>query len=132
MLLLVTGIGIGAAATAMVVTEDDDSPDGISAARLTQVQASCEDWMRSSDDAPRSDDPWCTDMFAWMSNQSGGSTMGSMMWQGPAQISGACRDWADQSRAGTSASDLERCHDMVEWMDDHMSSRGGTWMMPQR
>ena len=111
---------------AVVVTGADESA---SAAQLSQVQASCGDWMNSSQSGSHSDDQWCTDMFTWMGDQSGGSMMGSTMWQGPEQMDKACRQWVNQDRAETEASGQQRCDDMVEWMDGHMPSRGGNWMM---
>jgi len=127
MLALVVGIGVGAAITGVVATRGDDGHNASSTAQLSQVQSSCRDWMSSS----KGEDPgdaWCTDMFSWMGDQSGGS----MMWQGSEQMGTACRDWVDQDRSGSGQTDQKRCNDMVEWMDQHMSSRGGHWMMQDR
>ena len=88
--------------------------------------------MNSSQSDGPSDDQWCTDMFEWMSDQSGGSMMGSMMWQGPEQMGTSCREWINQNRPETGSSGQQRCNDMVDWMDGHMSSRGGNWMMQDR
>ena len=88
--------------------------------------------MNSSQSGGESDDEWCTDVFTWMGDQSGGSMMGSMMWQGPEQMGKACREWVNQDRPETGASGQQQCNDMVEWMDGHMSSRGGNWMMQNR
>ena len=118
-------MGFGAAIT-VVVTGDDDPA---SAAQLSEVKASCGDWMNSSQAEDQADDQWCTDMFAWMSDQSAGSMMGSMMWQGAEQMGTTCREWVAQDRADLGASGQQRCADMIEWMNGHMSSRDGRWMM---
>jgi hypothetical protein len=44
----------------------------------------------------------------------------------------SCRDWVNQEGAESGASRRARCTDMVDWMDAHMSSRGGNWMMQDR
>ena len=128
LLVLVVGIGIGAAITAVVVTRGDDSAQDSSTAPLSQVQASCSDWM-SSDPGNEPDEAWCTDMFAWMSDQSGNSMMGSTMWQSPERMRTSCQTWVDQDRGDAGGPDQQRCDDMVDWMDQHMSGRGGDWMM---
>jgi hypothetical protein len=128
LLALSLAVGIGAAITVVVVTGDDEA----TAAPLSQVQASCGDWMSSAQSDGLSDDQWCTDMFAWMSDQSGGSMMGSMMWQGPEQMRKTCRDWAAEERADSDAAGPQRCDALVEWMNGHMSSQGGNWMMQDR
>ena len=120
---------VAAAITAVFVARDDDSADARLAVQLSQVQAACRDWMTSPQTDGQSDDQWCTDMFAWMSDQSGGTMMGSMMWQGPQQLSQACREWVTQDRADFRASGTQHCEDMVAWMNGHMSSRDGNWMM---
>jgi hypothetical protein len=125
-LVLSVVVGVGVAIVAVVVTGADESA---SAAQLSQVQASCGDWMNSSQRGSHSDDQWCTEMFRWMGDRSGGSMMGSTMWQGPEQMGKACREWVNQDRAETGASGQQQCDDMVEWMDGHMPSRGGNWMM---
>lgn len=132
LLAVSVALGIAAAICAVIVTRDD-APAGVSsAAQLSQVQASCGDWMVSSEADSQADGQWCTDMFAWMSDQSGGSMMGSMMWQGPEQLGKACQEWVSRDRADSGASGQRRCSDMVEWMGGHMSSRGGNWMMSGR
>ncbi len=128
-LVLLALVGVGVAIVGVVVTGDDEPA---SAAQLSQVQASCSDWMNSSQGSSQSDDQWCMDMFTWMGNQSGGSMMGSMMWQGPEQMGKACHEWINQDRPETGASGQQRCDDLVEWMNGHMSSRDGNWMMRDR
>jgi hypothetical protein len=125
-------LGVGAAMFAVFVNRDDNSANASSPAPLSQVQASCGDWMTSSRADGQSDDQWCTDMFAWMGDQSGGSMMHSSMWQSPARMGDSCRDWVDREGAGRTSSNRARCIDMVEWMDAHLSSRRGTWMMQDR
>ena len=124
-LLVLVGVGLTIAG---VVHGDDEQ----ASAKLSQVQASCTDWMETLHSGSQSDETWCTDMFRWMGNQSDGSMVGSMMWQGPDQIGSACHEWIDQDRPGTEASRQQRCDDMVEWMNGHLSSRGGSWMMQDR
>jgi hypothetical protein len=119
-------VGTGAAITLAVVSGDDQPA---SAASFAQVEGACGDWMSSAESGSASDDQWCTDMFAWMSDRSGGSMMGSMMWQGSERMEKTCREWVSQDRGETGAADAQRCHDMVQWMDRHMSSQDGTWMM---
>lgn len=131
LLVLVVGIGIGATITAVVVARGDDSLSDRSTSQLSQVQASCRDWM-SSPEEDVSDDQWCTDMFAWMSDQSGGSMMGSQMWQGSEQMNTSCREWVNEDHGDTGQTGQQRCDDMVGWMNSHMSSRGGNWMMDDR
>jgi hypothetical protein len=131
LLVLLVGIGIGAAITGVILTRADDQPGAGSAAPLSQVQASCRGWM-SSAHSGLADDQWCTDMFAWMGDQSGGSMMGSMMWQGPQQMGASCREWVDQDRGDTGSAGQQRCHDMIDWMDAHMPNRGGNWMRQDR
>jgi hypothetical protein len=118
--------------TAAVTTGDGEQPRASSVVTSAAVQASCRDWVASShgDDLP--DDQWCTDMFAWMGDRSGGSMMHSTMWRSPARMGGACRDWVDRAGAGRAAGRRARCTDMVEWMDAHLSDQGGTWMMRSR
>lgn len=128
-LVLFVVVGVGAAIVGMVVTGDDEPA---AAAQLSRVQASCGDWLEASTNGSPADDQWCTDMFTWMGDQSGGSMMSSMMWQGPQQMGTACREWVDQDRAGAGVSGQQRCNDMVEWMDGHMASQGGSWMMQDR
>ena len=128
-LVLFVVVGVGAAVVGLVVNGDDEPA---SAGELSHVQASCGDWVNSSQGGGQSDDQWCTDMFTWMGDQSGGSMMGSMMWQGPEQMGQACREWVSQDRVETGASGEQRCNDMVEWMDGHMPSRDGSWMMQDR
>jgi hypothetical protein len=130
LLVLVVIVGVGAAIT-VVATRDDDPASGSSAAQLSQIQASCRDWTNSSQSG-LSNDQWCTNMFAWMSDQSGGSMMGSLMWQGPEQMGTACREWIHQNPADPQSSGKQRCDDMVDWMDGQMSSSGGNWMMQDR
>jgi hypothetical protein len=115
-------IGVGAAITWVVVAGDDELA---SAAELSQVQASCGDWLHSLEGDSQADDQWCTDMFAWMSDQSGGS----MMWQGPERMGETCREWVARDRAETGAAGPQQCNLMVDWMNVHMSSQGGQWMM---
>jgi hypothetical protein len=126
-LVLLVVIAAGAAIAGVVVTRSDDTPSGSSAAQLSQVQASCRDWTDSAQGG-LPDDQWCTDMFAWMSDQSGGS----MMWQGPEHMGSACRAWINQDPTDTESSGHQRCNAMVAWMDGDMSSRGGNWMMQDR
>ncbi|MBD8606414.1 hypothetical protein IFT73_06060 [Aeromicrobium sp. CFBP 8757] len=46
-------------------------------------------------------------------------------------VGSACRDW--MSSGGVADRDDQRwCTDMVDWMDDHLSGRTGTWMMHDR
>lgn len=130
-LVLVVGIGIGAAITGVVVTRGDDRVTVSSDASLSQVKSSCSDWMGSSPQGG-TDDQWCSDMFTWMSDQSGGSMMGSMMWQGSKQMDTSCRAWVAQDPRESGQTDQQRCSDMVEWMDSHMSGRNGRWMMQDR
>jgi hypothetical protein len=130
LLAVLVVVALGSAVTAVVATRDDKPANASSAAQLSQVQASCADWMAASQARGPFDDRWCTDMFAWMSDQSGGSMMGSMMWQGSERLGTACRAWVSQDRAESGAVGQERCQDMVEWMEGHMSSRGDQWMMP--
>jgi hypothetical protein len=125
-------IGVVAAVSAVIVTRDGNPAKASSAAQLSQVQKSCGDWLTSSHADRQSKDEWCTDMFAWMNDQSEGSMMSSMMWQGPDQLGRACREWVGQGRADSGKSGQQRCGDMVEWMDGHMSTRGGEWMMQDR
>jgi hypothetical protein len=125
-------IGVGAAVTAVILTRDDNPANSSSVAQLSQVQESCGDWMTSSQVDRQSNRQWCTEMFAWMSDQSGGPMMSSMMWQGPEQLGSACREWVSQDRAERGESGRQRCNDMVEWMDGHMSTRGGDWTMQGR
>jgi hypothetical protein len=131
LLVLLVGIAICAAVTGVVVTRADDQPSASSTAQLSQVQEACRDWLDSAHGS-LSDDQWCADMFAWMSDQSGDSMMGSMMWQGPQQMGTSCRKWVDQSRGDTGSTGQQGCHDMIAWMNGHMSSRGGNWMMQGR
>jgi hypothetical protein len=132
LLVLLVGIGVTAAVTRVVVTRDDDSASESSASPVSQVQASCRDWMVSSQGGV-ADQQWCADMFTWMNDQSDGSMTGSMMWQGPEQMGTACRKWVNDDRSPeTGSSGKQRCADMVEWMSGHMSSSGGSWMMQNR
>lgn len=125
---LILGLGLGATVTGIVANRSDDSSaTPASAAQLSDIQASCEGWM-GSQDATSSDPSWCTEMFVWMGETSGSSMMGAMMWQDPARMTTACRNWVDQRRE-SDAESLARCSDMVQWMDDHMSRDGGRWMM---
>jgi hypothetical protein len=125
-LALLAVLGIGAAITWVIGTGNDEAA---SAAPFSQVQASCGDWIKSSQGDNQSDDQWCTDMFAWMSDQSGGSMMDSLLWQGADQMSEACRAWVGQDRGEMGASGPQRRNDMIEWMDGHMTSRDGSWLM---
>ncbi|MBC7633831.1 hypothetical protein [Aeromicrobium sp.] len=88
--------------------------------------------MDSSQGDGGTDDRWCADMFAWMRDQSSGSMMSSMMWQGPEQMRISCREWVNQDGANAGASAQQRCSAMVDWMSSHMSTRGGNWMMQGR
>lgn len=121
---IVLAVGIGVAL--VVATGDDDAGAVSTRARLTAVESSCTDWMGSSG-GTGPDDQWCTDMFTWMSERTDGSMMGSMMWQDRDELGRACRTWVGEDRPDTEAP--ARCDDMVEWMDGHMSSRDGSWMM---
>lgn len=132
LIALVVGLGLGAAATSVVASRDDDSSaqsssTESSAAQLSDVQGSCRGWMGSSE-GEGSDSAWCSEMFSWMNETSNGSMMGDMMWQDPARMTTACRNWVEQQR-DADATSLGRCTDMVQWMDDHMSRDAGRWMM---
>ena len=127
-LALGVGLGVGAAVTGVVASRGDDSAVQRSAAQLSDVQASCRGWMGSSD-GEGSDPAWCTDMFAWMTDSSDGSMMGSMMWQDSTGMATACRDWVEKQGGSQKATDLQRCTDMVQWMDERMPSQRGRWMM---
>lgn len=132
-LLLVAGLGlVAAAATGVALTRGGDESAQDTAAQVSQVQDSCRGWMTSAEADGLADDQWCTDMFAWMEGQSGGSMMGSMMWRGPEQMGAACRAWVEDSAVGPVLDDQRGCDGMVAWMDGHMSTRGGTWMMRGR
>ena len=122
-------VAIGAVIAAVVVIGDDEPA---TAAKLAQVQASCGDWMDSASSEAGADDRWCADMFAWMDERSGGSMMGSKMWQGSEEMGKACRDWVSDERGETGATGPQQCDAMLEWMDGHMSSQGGRWMMQDR
>lgn len=132
LLVLLAGMGIGAAGAAAVLERDDDPSSGNSAAQFSEVQASCRDWLRTSSGGIGPDKEWCTNMFAWMADQSGGAMMGSMMSRGPEEIGRWCRAWVKQSGANDGASGEQQCDAMVDWMKDHMSGRGGNWMMDNR
>jgi hypothetical protein len=122
---LLLAVGVGAAIVGVVVAGDDEPA---SAAQLAQVRESCGEWMTSS----HSEDQWCTDMFTWMSDRSQGSMMGSMMWQGPEEMGTTCREWVAVDHPELSAAGPQRCAEMVAWMDGHMTSHGGRWMMQDR
>lgn len=120
-----------AAVVAVFIVTGDDEP--AAAAQISQVKASCADWMSSEPGAAESDDQWCTDMFDWMDGQGSmmGSRMGSMMWQGPEELGRTCRSWMSEDRAESGPAAQQQCDDMVAWMDAHMSSDAGHWMMRQ-
>ncbi len=129
-------VAIGAIIATVVVIGGDEPA---TAAPLSQVKASCTNWMDSASDA-KPDDQWCTDMFAWMGDHSAGSMMsdsdnsmmGNMMWQGSEQMGEACRAWVSDEQGETGGTGLQQCDAMLEWMDGHMSSKGGHWMMQNR
>ncbi len=121
---------LAVAVLAAVIVVGDDDP--ATAAPLSQVQQSCADWMDSGSASTSPDDQWCTDMFAWMDDHSGGSMMGSMMWQGSEEMGRACRDWVTDQHGETGPVGMQRCDSMLEWMDGHMTSQGGRWMMRAR
>ncbi|CAN5289545.1 hypothetical protein BH09ACT10_BH09ACT10_28580 [soil metagenome] len=133
LIALLVGIAIGSAAVLLFESgqgSDESAPS--SDARFSDVSRSCDAWTNSSPATAVRDSQWCSDMFAWMSNQSTGSMMGNMMWQGSEQLGTSCRTWVGQDHPDSRASDLLRCDEMVDWMDDHMLSRGGHWMMNDR
>ena len=119
-------LAIGAVITGIVVS------GSATEAERSQVQSSCGDWMDSSSADAQPDAQWCTDLLAWMGEQSGGSMMGTMMWQGSAKMGRACRAWAAEERADTAGSGPRRCDSMVEWMDGHLASGDGRWMRRDR
>lgn len=130
-------LAVGAVMAAVVVIGGDEPAD---AASLSQVQESCNDWMNSPSADPESGDQWCTDMFAWMGDNSGGSMMGdsgdsmmdNMMWQSSNEMGDACRQWVSDQRSETGEAGLQQCDSMLEWMDGHMSTQDGHWMMQGR
>lgn len=126
LIVLLVGMVVGAVITA--VTLAGDSPPSTSpSAQLARVESSCRDW-NASQDGP-DDERWCTDMFTWMEDRSGGSMMGSMMWRSPERMDRYCREWVDQGRADARLSGHQHCGLMVDWMNQHMPNRGGSWMM---
>lgn len=130
--MLVAGIAIGAVVTAVITTSGTSPADDDSTSRLGSVRASCGDWMSSPRDGTQIGDQWCSDMFAWMSEQTTGSMSHSMMWTGPERLSAACRRWVRQEGATAGSTLDQRCIDMVAWMDRRMSGPGDTWMMQDR
>lgn len=97
-------VAIGAVIAAVVVIGGDEPA---TAAPISQVQASCGDWMDSASADAEPDDRWRTDMFAWMGARSGGTMMGSMMWQGSEEMGKACREWVSDERGETGATGLQ-------------------------
>lgn len=130
-------IAVGAVIAAVVVIGGDEPA---TAASLSQVQASCNDWMNSPSADPESGDQWCSDMFSWMGDHSGGSMMrnpgdsmmDNMMWQNSNEMGDACREWVSDQRSETGDTGLQQCDSMLTWMDGHMSTQGGRWMMKGR
>lgn len=130
LLALLVVVTVGATITAVALNRDDapEPRSETAVAQLSQVQASCREWVDAFPGDAAPDEQWCADMFAWMDEQSDGSMMGSTMWRGPEQMGRSCRAWVDQE----GAPDQQRCEDMVAWMDGHMSRRDGGWMMQGR
>ncbi|CAN5136983.1 hypothetical protein BH09ACT12_BH09ACT12_26080 [soil metagenome] len=137
--LLAVAVVAVAAILAAVVVIGGEGP--AAAAPLSQVKASCTDWMGSASTGVKPDDQWCNDMFAWMGDSGSGnsmmgdsdnSMMGNMMWQSSDQMGLACREWVSAERGQNGDTGVATCDAMIEWMDGHMSSQDGHWMMQNR
>lgn len=134
---VVVAVAVGAVIATVVVIGSDDPAE---AAPLSQVQTSCKDWMDSPSADAETGDQWCSDMFAWMGEHSegsmmgnsGGSMMDNMMWQGSGEMGKACHEWVSDQRSETGDMGLQQCDSMLGWMDGHMPSQGGQWMMQDR
>lgn len=128
-LVLLVASGIGAGVAAVVIAKGDNPADPVQV-EMAQVQTSCGDWMGAfGDDSSRPDGEWCADMFAWMREPDGRTGMGSMMGRDDLGMRRACREWVTENRPELGTAGLERCDDMVTWMDDHLSGDGRRWMM---
>jgi hypothetical protein len=128
-LALAAVVAVGAVIGTVIVVGDSEPS---TAATLSQVQASCVDWMDSTPADTAPDEQWCTDMFAWMDGRSQGSMMGSMMWRGSAELGKACREWVSDEGGQGGDRGTQQCDAMVGWMDEHMGTRDERWMMQGR
>lgn len=130
-------VALGAIIAAAIVIGGDEP---VTAAPLSQVKASCTEWLGSTSAVAKPDDRWCTEMFAWMANRSGDSmmsepgdsAMGNMVWHKPERMGRVCREWVSEERGENGSAGEQQCDAMIGWMDGHMASQGGQWMMQNR
>lgn len=67
-----------------------------------------------------------------MMSESGDSTMSNMIWRNSDRMGEACREWVSHGRGENEGSGPQQCDAMIEWMDGHMPSQDGQWMMQDR
>lgn len=128
LLLVATAVALGAG---VAIGRHAETPALNSTAQLARVQSGCEQWV-SLAKADTPEGGWCAQMTSWMGDRISGGMMGSSMWDGPGQLRGSCRQWADENGQAATSSAGSSCDDMVTWMSDHAVNGWDNMMMHDR
>lgn len=117
---LVLAAGVGGVALGVVLADEDDTT-GRTAAHMSSIRGACERWQ----DADPSQDPArCDVMVSWMLDRMDDETP-SMMWGNSGRMRATCQRWVDDEPPPGVSDGKAWCHDMVQWMTEHMRDWSG-------
>jgi hypothetical protein len=98
--VVVAVLAVGGVAAAVVIANNDDSPDCAAPQIGWWMHQGCEQWADSYEGANGPNTAWCNSMAGWRDGRMGntqmmgqGQMMGSKMWQDPASMRTTCEQW---------------------------------------